>query len=160
MQRNTCLDLDNHWHFLEMLRYSAVRTDVEFILMQVVKVTVLAFNPETKRLQLSLALKKDQATPETKASGSEQPGLVPGDLADAEVIGIDKDDQDTVLAYKVALYRQKELAGSGHLAATHLCDNPGAQEVLLESIQVSFIDFADTKHRAAIYAFVGCFNSM
>lgn len=106
--------------------------------MQVLKVTVLAFNPETKRLQLTLANKKDKGQLEAGMAVPEQPGILPGDLLDAEVVGIDRGDEDAITGYTVSLHRQDKVAGSGYLTAAHLCDHPGAEEVLQEGIQVSF----------------------
>lgn len=104
--------------------------------MQVIKTRIQAFDPATRRMQLSLASKKAAETSEETANQAGQE-FKPGELWDASVASIESDADNRVSAYKVHLLEKGAVVGSAQLDVPHLSDNPGAQEALQESIQVS-----------------------
>lgn len=104
------------------------------LLMQVIKTRIQAYDPATRRLQLTLGLKKAvDAQKESQAAVD----FKAGELLEASVASIESDADNQISAYKVNLLQDGNVVGTAQLDAPHLCDNPGALEALRESIQVA-----------------------
>lgn len=96
---------------------------------------MLSIDSATKRLQLSLAVKKPQAEEKQGLDGLAEV-LSSGDILNASIASVQTDPEGGVTAYMVKLLQGERVAGIAKLETAHLCDNPGALEALQESIQV------------------------
>ena len=131
--------------------------DSEYLL-QVIKTRIQAFDPATKRMQLTLATKITADMAKEDQSQASQ-DFKPGELWEASVASIESNADNRVSAYKVHLLLDGAIVGSAQLDVPHLSDNPGALEALQEGIQVC-IPPASLKLEVKIIPLFGLFRKV